>query len=702
VAPVGFAAARAAELPDTLASGALDLSAGGSLHPFGGRYRFVRLLHAGSSALVVEAYDTLRSCMPEASPRAGQLAPARVVLKIFHAHKHAVGVEEARVLASLAAAATHNACTGSVHVPMPRIVRMHGCITVGSAHLCLVLDRLAEDAVRSALAPAPQLRRDAHVARLRKMAIQLAGALAHVHDCGFVHSQLRPQHVVFDKAATHTSMALHLVDFSAACASGTTRIMPPGADWTYASPEALAAQPLSPASDMWSLGIVLSEAALRGPVWTPREGAPCADRWSAFEAACLNDLGSTPQTAGGDAPPGGHVPRCRLLDQLNSVDSGLAHLVSRLLRFTPEERLTARQVLSHAFVVALNCHVPGHAAPSSGSTFVQLLPRGSLIVPMGRVREDGAVQKDAFGASAPSPGQGAAAICSAPLPHTPAMEAPSVSGDASPVPHSTPGTEEENDGGALLLPPCHTFPDGTATPVPPRPASSADTPSGPSPAAVTLDAAALIVDALVQDFNQAESGLHPATRLTPRRLRSPHQKNAPPPLMMAFPGAPAPATAPSAPITTARTRAVPSRSAAIQPLAPSSTVARVDLSDMDVDPPSARATGCVADAQTKGKAQNGARRASMPATLGKRTRASTDDELAVRADSVGHAVSAGRAAKKAKAAEHEATEQQKDRVQGGSKARSIPPTIPPHLAPSSGKRERKGAVPWWVVTAPQV
>jgi len=87
--PAGLGS-RASPVPPTRPDGDLDLSADAALPPFGGRYRFLRLLGAGGNALVVEAYDTLRSAAPGEAP--GHVAPARVALKIFHAHRGDAGL----------------------------------------------------------------------------------------------------------------------------------------------------------------------------------------------------------------------------------------------------------------------------------------------------------------------------------------------------------------------------------------------------------------------------------------------------------------------------------------------------------------------------------------------------------------------------------------------------------------------------------
>ena len=734
----------------------MDLSAGPALPPFGGRYRYVRLLAEGENALVVEAYDTLRSSTPEDAPP-GQTAPARVALKVFHVHKAAEGRAEARTLAALALAAAPNACTGAVHAALPRVPHLRGCLGVGAGegHVCLVLDRLAESltarAQQGRLGPPP--RRDTHLARLRKMTVQLTSALAHVHACGLVHGRVCPRHVVFDKPASvaHTSMALQLVDFSAA---GGARTAVRGApcddkDWTYSAPEAVLSHALGPAADMWALGIVLAEAALRAPVWTPVEeadGAPTAA--AAFLAACERDLGCSPPRTDADAALDGPAAsggtgahkECRLLVQLNRVDAGLSHLVAHLLRFNPEDRLTARDAMGHPFLTALDCHLvrggysnSGRAAQPAPSNVARPLSAACDAAADMSSGDDAAMEdapplhaeqeqeqaaatetgsrrsrlhpkgRGAFGAV--SPPTAAPATTGAPLPHTPAVWQPAACGVApgQPVRQAaglgTPdtaddrlhnGTSDGEDRGLLMLQPRLPSSDGTTTPVPP-PGQGADG-GASSPLPVPMCEANAFVSNLVRSLDEAQQAGPPVVggRFSHRLLRSPPKPNADTRAAASAAAPPPPPAQQQAPVAVEDT---PKREV---------TTAQVEMPlDGGVAATSAAAT---TSGDAPGEASQRPRRASMP-VLSKRPQASLSEPAASLADAgatlntgrgssrrmtVGHAPSPVRAAKKAKLA-HQAP------ASAPGKRGDLCVAVPPHLKPSSGKRERKSAAPWWLV-----
>jgi len=86
---------------------------------------------------------------------------------------------------------------------------------------------------------------------------RLASALAHAHQCGVIHRDIKPDNLMFDAA----SGQLKITDFGVARAedsSATQTGMVLGTP-AYMAPEQLAGAPASAAGDLYSLGVVLFE-----------------------------------------------------------------------------------------------------------------------------------------------------------------------------------------------------------------------------------------------------------------------------------------------------------------------------------------------------------------------------------------------------------------------------------------------------------
>ena len=94
-------------------------------------------------------------------------------------------------------------------------------------------------------------------ARLLAVVVDVARALAALHDAGFVHGDLKPAHV---KMARATGRAV-VLDLGAAVTCARTNDVPSAFTRAYAAPELLAGACASPASDLFALGAVAWELA---------------------------------------------------------------------------------------------------------------------------------------------------------------------------------------------------------------------------------------------------------------------------------------------------------------------------------------------------------------------------------------------------------------------------------------------------------
>jgi serine/threonine protein kinase len=119
------------------------------------------------------------------------------------------------------------------------------------------------------------------------LAEQLLGALRHIHAAGVIHRDIKPNNVLVD----HYGEA-RLTDFGIAQPADAASLTMTGqviGTETYLAPEVLAGEPATVRSDLYALGVVLSQAA--------QDGAG-AGLWALIERLRSDDPGARPRDAG--------------------------------------------------------------------------------------------------------------------------------------------------------------------------------------------------------------------------------------------------------------------------------------------------------------------------------------------------------------------------------------------------------------------
>lgn len=123
--------------------------------------------------------------------------------------------------------------------------------------------------------------------------IELTDVLAHVHDAGVIHRDVKPTNVLLTKAG------LKLVDFGAAKIGGQSLTGPNRVVGTpdYMAPEQVLAQPLDHRVDIFQIGLIAFELFASRPAWPQKKSLLEIGRALCFEApaslsSCLRkDLG---------------------------------------------------------------------------------------------------------------------------------------------------------------------------------------------------------------------------------------------------------------------------------------------------------------------------------------------------------------------------------------------------------------------------
>src|SRR4051794_191208 len=108
-----------------------------------------------------------------------------------------------------------------------------------------------------------------------EVAVQVLDGLAHAHERGIVHRDVKPANVLLAEGG-EDEISVRILDFGLArFAEGETLTAAGDVPGTlaYIAPERLHGEPAGPAGDVWSVGVLLYEAlAGRHPFWRPSLG----------------------------------------------------------------------------------------------------------------------------------------------------------------------------------------------------------------------------------------------------------------------------------------------------------------------------------------------------------------------------------------------------------------------------------------------
>jgi serine/threonine protein kinase len=141
----------------------------------------------------------------------------------------------------------------------PNLIRVHDYVK-DKVQPYFVMDFFPSEHLRLILNKRDK--RDWMRSRLHRILEQVAGALAYMHDKGWVHRDIKPENILVNRTAE-----VRLIDYALAkrITSGLSKVFggkpPREGTHSYMSPEQILCQPPAPAADIYSFGITCYELA---------------------------------------------------------------------------------------------------------------------------------------------------------------------------------------------------------------------------------------------------------------------------------------------------------------------------------------------------------------------------------------------------------------------------------------------------------
>ena len=234
----------------------------------GGRYRLLEPIGEGGMAIVYRAHD--------------ELLDREVAVKVLRD----VNASDPEFVGRFRREARHAA---GLHDP--RIVTIHDLGFDPSSGADFIVMQLVDGPDLETLI---ERRGRPPLEQALRIGVEAARALQVAHDHGIVHRDVKPANILIDQAG-----AVRVADFGIARAAGdggaTTAGLIIGSP-QYVSPEQVAGEPITPASDIYSLGVVLYELVTgQRPFYGPTPAVVALQR--------LRDQPPPPSAIGPDVPP---------------------------------------------------------------------------------------------------------------------------------------------------------------------------------------------------------------------------------------------------------------------------------------------------------------------------------------------------------------------------------------------------------------
>jgi len=186
---------------------------------------------------------------------------------------------------------------------------------------------------------------------IRLIAKQVAESLHFIHTRGVIHSDIKPENIVFTSKRKN---AIKLIDFGCSCLRNNTLYTYIQSRF-YRAPEIVLESPYSTEIDIWSYGCLLCEISTGKPLFeADDENELISMIFSLIGLPPLNTLSNSKRAHyyfnnEGSPLPSLFIKKRSFEDSTGITDPYLLSLIKMCIKWDPSERPTALKILQHQY-----------------------------------------------------------------------------------------------------------------------------------------------------------------------------------------------------------------------------------------------------------------------------------------------------------------------------------------------------------------
>lgn len=298
------------------------------------RYRYIDMVARGHTAVVIKAEDTFNE-------------DKLVIIKVLHENYFLIGGQEADILQEI------NSADPREIIP---IIRLRNVFRLEN-HYCLVFDLYSHEPLIYHFSQKGWVKQKS-LRYIKVIAAQLLIALNFLHSKSIIHADLKPENILLFRDE-YFSLDVRIVDFgnSIRCTSEEITLYEDDYEMQtvmYRAPEVMFGIGIGCGIDLWSVGCILAELYLAKPLFDGETKLEVLTNVVAILGPFPTEFHDGKFGSDYEQFLGSEITYeeiiCRLQRHFECMDFDFLQFIAGFLKYRPEERVSALDALSSAFL----------------------------------------------------------------------------------------------------------------------------------------------------------------------------------------------------------------------------------------------------------------------------------------------------------------------------------------------------------------